>query len=220
MPPELPASPWFSGTERVTDRGLQITACVINPDGTVAGWQDKGQIDPSEEATYPALGTERHVFTRRAADVRRRDLPRGLALSRNGTVGGASRRAAGVPPARARRRTRQLSPDDVRRSGQYLSREGDAVPRGGEHLLLRIGELRQRGLGHDVGGRSARTGRCSVTSRMARKGCSWPTWTSAPPLDCSLLAAVSRLYSAIRFVAIILPLEPRLFRRETHGHGP
>ena len=38
------------GTERVTDRGLQITACVINSDGTVAGWQDKGQIDPSEEA--------------------------------------------------------------------------------------------------------------------------------------------------------------------------
>ncbi len=51
------------GTERVTSHGLQITACVINPDGTVAGWQDKGQLDPSEEATYPALGTERRVFT-------------------------------------------------------------------------------------------------------------------------------------------------------------
>ena len=51
------------GTERMTDRGLQITACVINHDGTIAGWQDKGQIDPSEEATYPAHGTERHVFT-------------------------------------------------------------------------------------------------------------------------------------------------------------
>jgi predicted amidohydrolase len=51
------------GTERVTERGLQITACVIEPDGTVAGWQDKGQVDPSEEAIYPALGTERRVFT-------------------------------------------------------------------------------------------------------------------------------------------------------------
>ena len=50
------------GTERVTDRGLQATVCVINPDGTVAGWQDKGQIDPSEEGTYPALGTERRLF--------------------------------------------------------------------------------------------------------------------------------------------------------------
>jgi predicted amidohydrolase len=51
------------GTERVTDRGLQITACVINPDGTIAGWQDKGQIDPSEEAIYPACANDRRVFT-------------------------------------------------------------------------------------------------------------------------------------------------------------
>jgi predicted amidohydrolase len=51
------------GTERITDRGLQVTACVINPDGTIAGWQDKGQIDPSEETIYPALAAERRVFT-------------------------------------------------------------------------------------------------------------------------------------------------------------
>ena len=50
------------GTERLTDRGLQITACVFNPDGTVAGWQDKVQLDPSE-TNYPALGSERRVFT-------------------------------------------------------------------------------------------------------------------------------------------------------------
>lgn len=51
------------GTERVTDRGLQITACVINANGTTAGWQDKGQLDPSEEAIYPAQAAERCVFT-------------------------------------------------------------------------------------------------------------------------------------------------------------
>jgi predicted amidohydrolase len=51
------------GTERVTNQGLQITACVIDSDGTIAGWQDKGQIDPSEETIYPALATERRVFT-------------------------------------------------------------------------------------------------------------------------------------------------------------
>ena len=51
------------GTERVTDRGLQISACVFDPDGTIAGWQDKGQVDPSEEETYPALATGRRVFT-------------------------------------------------------------------------------------------------------------------------------------------------------------
>jgi predicted amidohydrolase len=51
------------GTERVTARGLQITAGVFNPDGTVAGWQDKGQLDPTEEPTYPVFGAERRVFT-------------------------------------------------------------------------------------------------------------------------------------------------------------
>jgi len=51
------------GTERITERGLQITACVIDPDGTVAGWQHKGQIDPSEEANYPVLDGERRTFT-------------------------------------------------------------------------------------------------------------------------------------------------------------
>jgi predicted amidohydrolase len=51
------------GTERITERGLQISACVFNADGSVAGWQDKIQLDPSEESVYPAVGAERHVFT-------------------------------------------------------------------------------------------------------------------------------------------------------------
>jgi predicted amidohydrolase len=51
------------GTERLTDRGLQLSVCVFNPDGTIQGWQDKGQIDPSEERIYPAFGNERRVFT-------------------------------------------------------------------------------------------------------------------------------------------------------------
>jgi predicted amidohydrolase len=51
------------GTERLTDHGLQITACVINADGSIQGWQDKGQLDPSEEEIYPAFGTERRLFT-------------------------------------------------------------------------------------------------------------------------------------------------------------
>ncbi len=50
------------GTERITERGLQITACVFHPDGAIAGWQDKAQLDPSEEAIYPSLGSDRHVF--------------------------------------------------------------------------------------------------------------------------------------------------------------
>jgi predicted amidohydrolase len=49
------------GTERVTTRGLLISALVINSDGSVAGWQDKEQIDPSEELTYVA-GEGRRMF--------------------------------------------------------------------------------------------------------------------------------------------------------------
>ncbi len=51
------------GTERLTSQGLQITACVIDADGSIAGWQDKVQLDPSEENIYPAVGDGRHVFT-------------------------------------------------------------------------------------------------------------------------------------------------------------
>ena len=51
------------GTERVTERGLQITAAVFGPDGTLIGWQDKGQLDPAEEPIYPVFGSERRVFT-------------------------------------------------------------------------------------------------------------------------------------------------------------
>jgi predicted amidohydrolase len=49
------------GTERVVESGLRITALVIHADGTRAGFQDKVQLDPSEEGTYVA-GTERRLF--------------------------------------------------------------------------------------------------------------------------------------------------------------
>ena len=50
------------GTERVMDGAPMPTALVVNPDGTVAGFQDKVQIDPSEDPVYVA-GTQRRVFT-------------------------------------------------------------------------------------------------------------------------------------------------------------
>lgn len=49
------------GTERVEDGALRISALVINRDGTIAGYQDKVQLDPSEEGTY-SPGSERRVF--------------------------------------------------------------------------------------------------------------------------------------------------------------
>jgi predicted amidohydrolase len=49
------------GTERVVDNALLATALVIHSDGAVAGFQDKVQIDPSEEGTY-SCGSGRHIF--------------------------------------------------------------------------------------------------------------------------------------------------------------
>jgi predicted amidohydrolase len=49
------------GTERVANDALLITALVINRDGGIAGFQDKVQLDPSEESTY-SVGSGRRVF--------------------------------------------------------------------------------------------------------------------------------------------------------------
>jgi len=49
------------GTERIVDDTVLATALVINRDGTFAGFQDKVQLDPSEEAVYSA-GFGRRVF--------------------------------------------------------------------------------------------------------------------------------------------------------------
>ena len=49
------------GTERIVDSALRISALVIDRDGAIAGFQDKVQLDPSEETTY-SPGSERRVF--------------------------------------------------------------------------------------------------------------------------------------------------------------
>jgi predicted amidohydrolase len=49
------------GTERLVDDALLASALVIHPDGSIAGFQDKVQLDPSEEAIY-AAGCGRSVF--------------------------------------------------------------------------------------------------------------------------------------------------------------
>jgi predicted amidohydrolase len=49
------------GTERILDGVLLATAMVIDRDGRIAGFQDKVQIDPSEEGTY-SFGSGRRVF--------------------------------------------------------------------------------------------------------------------------------------------------------------
>lgn len=49
------------GTERVAGSALLASALVADRDGTVLGFQDKVQIDPSEEGTY-SFGSGRRVF--------------------------------------------------------------------------------------------------------------------------------------------------------------
>ena len=46
----------------MVDDLLLASVLVINRDGTIAGWQDKCQLDPSEESTY-APGSARRIFT-------------------------------------------------------------------------------------------------------------------------------------------------------------
>lgn len=81
------------GTERIVDDEPRLTALVINDDGTIAGFQDKVQLDPSEEPTY-AAGSERQVF-------RAGPLTFGIAICHEGwrypeTVRWSARRGAHV----------------------------------------------------------------------------------------------------------------------------
>lgn len=49
------------GTERFVSTKPRITVAVIRPDGEIAGFQDKVQLDPSEDIPYEP-GTGRQVF--------------------------------------------------------------------------------------------------------------------------------------------------------------
>jgi predicted amidohydrolase len=81
------------GTERLVDDGVVATAAVIDSDGSLAGFQDKVQIDPTEEGTYTP-GTGRRLFTSG-------DLTFGIVICHEGwrypeTVRWAARRGAQV----------------------------------------------------------------------------------------------------------------------------
>ena len=49
------------GTERYVEGVWRITTLVINKNGPIAGFQDKCQLDPSEDGPYMP-GSERHIF--------------------------------------------------------------------------------------------------------------------------------------------------------------
>ncbi len=79
------------GTERVVDGALRISTLVVNRDGSTAGWHDKLQLDPSEDALF-SPGEERRLF-------QAGDLTFGLAICHEAwrypeTVRWAARRGA------------------------------------------------------------------------------------------------------------------------------
>jgi predicted amidohydrolase len=81
------------GTERVVERAPRITALIVDRDGTRLGFQDKVQLDPSEDEIYEP-GSQRHVFRSGA-------LTFGVAICHEGfrypeTVRWAARRGAQV----------------------------------------------------------------------------------------------------------------------------
>jgi predicted amidohydrolase len=81
------------GAERITPQGLLATALVIHPDGSIAGFQDKVQLDPTEDGIY-SPGSGRRVFQLRG-------LTFGVAICHEGwrypeTVRWAVRRGAHV----------------------------------------------------------------------------------------------------------------------------
>lgn len=81
------------GTERLVDGASRITALVVDRDGTILGFQDKVQLDPSEESIF-SPGAERRIF-------RVGQLTFGVAICHEGwrypeTVRWAARRGAHV----------------------------------------------------------------------------------------------------------------------------
>ena len=141
------------GTERIVGGRPMITALVVDRDGRRLGFQDKVQIDPSEEITYTS-GAERRTFQSGALTFGVVICHERVALPGDSPLGRAPRRANRLPPAVPRGRRRQLSACLVRRSEEHVPRKGRALPRCREHVLLRDGELRRRGVADDVGRRS------------------------------------------------------------------
>ncbi len=79
------------GMERIVSTGTQIAAFVIDGMGQLQGCQTKNQLDPTEDRFY-VPGEYPANLRGQWYKVWSSDLPRGLALSRDGEMGGGSGR--------------------------------------------------------------------------------------------------------------------------------
>jgi predicted amidohydrolase len=142
------------GTERVVDGALIATALVINRDGTRAGFQDKVQIDPSEEPIYTP-GSGRQAF-------QAGELTFGIAICHEGwrypeTVRWAARRGAQIV---FHPHFHEAEPGGHRPSTfadpANTFHEKAVLCRAAENTLGSHGELRERGFADHVCSRTAR----------------------------------------------------------------
>ena len=113
------------GTERIVDDGVLATALVINRDGTVAGFQDKVQLDPSEDTIY-APGSGRQIFESGP-------LKFGVVICHEGwrypeTVRWAARRGAHIVfHPQFHEAASELRSFELRRIAKFISRESSVV---------------------------------------------------------------------------------------------
>ena len=164
------------GTERVVDGRLRITSLVVNADGSVAGFQDKVQLDPSEDGPF-APGAGRAIF-------HAGPLAFGVVICHEGwrypeTVRWAARRGAHVvfhphfheAEPGSYRPTTFADPANTFHEKAALCRAAENTVWFATVTALRRAPRARRPS-------CAPTGRCSRGSRTASRGCSSPTSTS------------------------------------------
>ena len=108
------------GTERFVAGGLVATALVIDPDGSIAGFQDKVQIDPSEEGTYTA-GSGRRVFQAGPVTFGVAICHEGWRYPETVRCGRATWCSRGVSPPVPRSRARLIPAVELCRSREHVS---------------------------------------------------------------------------------------------------
>jgi len=155
------------GTELVANGSRLLTTLVINRDGTLAGFQDKVQLDPSEEVSYTA-GSGRRVFQMGA-------LTFGIVICHEGwrypeTVRWAARRGAQVvfhphfdTDVPQGYKTGFADPTNT------FHEKSDAVPRRGEHVLFCQRQLRRCRRGDHLSRGPARWDPARVPSLRSRR---------------------------------------------------
>jgi hypothetical protein len=138
------------GTERIVEEALLISALVINRDGSTAGFQDKVQLDPSEDGIY-SPGASRRIF-------QAGPLTFGIVICHEGfrypeTVRWAARNGAqivfhphfDVATAGSYRPTQFADPANT------FHEKGSALSGCREHMLFRDDQLRERRFADHLG---------------------------------------------------------------------